>query len=135
MVPLPDLMNSRPLSSDINVVKEEFTTPFQNYTSTAFSSEITYPQIFPFSMESQDLLARTNEPTSFIDGFGPLDIASELGIGTQIPIGFPYFEPSGSCRIGTRDPFGNTTNPDSFFDNFPADMFDHIEPPPSPPEL
>ncbi|KAF7825161.1 transcription factor DUO1 [Senna tora] len=135
MVPLPDPMNSKPLNSYTNMVKQEFTTPFESYASTDLSSEIAFPQVFPFSMEGQDLLDRTSEPSNFIDGFGSLDIASELGIGAQIPIGLPFFEPSGNCNIGTRDSIGNPTNPDSFFDDFPEDMFDDMQPPPSPSEL
>ncbi|XP_028775896.1 transcription factor DUO1-like [Neltuma alba] len=93
MVPLQDLMNStNPSSSDtVNSIKEEFATSFESYMSTDISSGIGFPQIFPFSMESQDLfLARSNESAGFIDELGlvgdPMDDdASELGIGTQIP--------------------------------------------------
>ncbi|KAK4267856.1 hypothetical protein QN277_024584 [Acacia crassicarpa] len=150
MVTLPDLMNSTTTnpstscSETVTLIKEEFsTTPLESYMSTdIISSGIGFPQIFPFSMESQDLfLARANEPAGFIDGLGfgedPLvGDASELGIGTQIPfLGFPnYYDSSGSCRIGTRDSnVYNPTNPESFFDDFPDDMFDHLQPPQSPP--
>lgn len=128
MVPLPNLINSKPQSTSIsntNVVKEgEITEPFQSYASNELitSEIITSSHIFPFSMESQDLLmTRANEPISFIDGFGPLD-----HIASEFPIGFPHFEPLGSS---------NPTNPDSFFDDFPTDMFDEIDQPPSPSEL
>ncbi|XP_054783144.1 transcription factor DUO1 [Prosopis cineraria] len=144
MVPLPDLMNfANPLSFDaVTSIKEEFTTPLESCMSTDMISQIGFPQGSPFSMESQDLfLARANESAGFADGIGvdPLeDYASELGIGTQIPFyGFPFNDSSGSCRIETRNPIGNPTNLDSVFGDFPDDMFDNLQPPPSPssPEL
>ena len=135
MVPLPDLIKPKLPSSDTNHFGQEF-TPFESYKST---EQITFPENpevqtdLTFSMGGQDLLTRIDDP-SFVDVFGPLD-ASEFGLGPQHPIGFPFFEPSGSCRIGSRDIFGSSKNCDSFFDDFPVDMFDHMEPPSSPSKL
>lgn len=138
MIPLPDLIlkSNQPLCSETSQVKQEF-TPFDEscYKST---EQITFPQIselqtdLTFSMGSQDLLTRIDEP-NFGDVFGTLD-SSEFGLGLQYPIGFPFFDPSGSCRIGTtRDTIDhNSKNSGSFFDDFPEDMFDHMEAPASP---
>ncbi|KAJ1439484.1 SANT/Myb domain [Sesbania bispinosa] len=134
MVPLPDLIKSLP-SSDTSLVEQEFITPYESYKTT---EQISFPQIsevqtdLTFLMGSQDLLPRIDE-SSFIDVFGPLD-TSEFGMGPQHPIGFPFFEPTtGSCRIGNT--IDNYKNGDSFFDDFPEDLFDHMEPPASPPKL
>ncbi|XP_061348815.1 transcription factor DUO1 [Gastrolobium bilobum] len=134
MVPLPDLIKFEMHSSDTNHVEQEF-TPFDSYNKS--TEQITFPQIselntdVTFSMGNQDLLARIDEP-NFIDVFDPL-VASEFGIGPQHSIGFPFFEPSGSCRIGTRDTIDNSKNSHSFFDDFPVDIFDDpMEPPASP---
>ncbi|TKY68954.1 Transcription factor GAMYB [Spatholobus suberectus] len=135
MVSLPDLIKSELPSSDTSHLEQEFTL-FENYRST---EQIDFPQIpelhndLTLPMESQDHLARIDEPC-FIEDFGPLD-ASEFGIGPQHPLGFPFFEPPGSCRIGPRDAIDNCKNSDSFFDDFPVDMFDHMESPASPSNL
>lgn len=135
MVSLPDLMKSKLPSSATNQVEQEFTT-FESYNST---EQIAFPQVsefqtdLTFSMGSQDLLARIDEP-NFIDVFDPLD-ASEYGIGLELPIELPFFEPSGSTSIGTMDRIENSKNSDSFFDDFPVDIFDDMEPPASPSKL
>ncbi|KAK7386109.1 hypothetical protein VNO78_26070 [Psophocarpus tetragonolobus] len=137
MVSLPDLMKSQielPTSYTSHVEQE--LTPFESYKSTEQCQQISFPQIpelpnhLAFPMESQDLLPRIDEPC-FIEDFCPLD-ASEFEIGSQHPIGFPFFESPASYRIGTGDAIGNTKSCDSFFDDFPVDMFDHMDPPASP---
>ncbi|RZC02419.1 Transcription factor DUO1 [Glycine soja] len=135
MVSLPDLIKSELPSSDTIHVEQEFTL-FENYKST---EQIAFPQIpelqngLTFSMENQDLLPTIDEPC-FIEELCPLD-ASEFGIGPQHPIGFPFFQPPGSCRLGTGDAIDNSKISDSFFDDFPVDMFDHMDPPASPSNL
>ncbi|OIW01008.1 hypothetical protein TanjilG_16257 [Lupinus angustifolius] len=130
MVPLP--------SSDINHAEQEFITPFESYKNT---EQISFPQVpelktdITFSMESQDLLARIDEP-NFIDVFDPIHASSEYEIGVELPIGLPFFEPlSGNSGIGTRDRVENSKNSDSFFDDFPVDIFDDMEQPTSPSKL
>ncbi|XP_027337947.1 transcription factor DUO1 [Abrus precatorius] len=131
MVHLPDLIKSELPSSDTSHFEQEFTL-YESYKSTEY---IAFPQIpelqndHTFSMGSQDSYARIDEP-SFIEDFGPLD-ASEYGIDPQHAIGLPFFDPSGSCRIGTMDTIDSSKNSDSFFDDLPVDMFDHMEPPAS----
>lgn len=144
MVALPDLIikPEHPSTTDTisHIVEQEY-TPFESYNKKSTTEHIPFPdQVselqtdLTFSMGSQDLYARIDEPNLF-DVFGPLD-APEFGImGSQYPlIGFPFFDPSGSGRIGTRDAtIGSSKNSDSFFDDFPEDMFDHTEPPPGSP--
>ncbi|KAG5054912.1 hypothetical protein AAZX31_03G100600 [Glycine max] len=135
MVSLPDLIKSELPSSDTIHVEQEFTL-FENYKST---EQIAFPQIpelqngLTFSMENQDLVPTIEEPC-FIEDLCPFDV-SEFGIGPQHPFGFPFFEPPGSCRFGTRDAIDNFKISDSFFDDLPVDMFDHMDPPASPSNL
>ncbi|RDX78109.1 Transcription factor DUO1, partial [Mucuna pruriens] len=131
MASLPDLIKSElPSCSDTSQVEQEFTL-FESYKSIEQNQQIAFPQIpelhndLTFSMGSQDLLARIDEPCFIEDLIGPLD-ASEFGT---------FFEPPGSCRIVTWDAIDNSKDCDSFFDDFPVDMFDHMEPPPSPSNL
>lgn len=118
MVPLPDLIQSEKPSSETSHVEQDL-TPFESCKST---ENIPFPQIselqtdLMYSMGNQDIF----EPNLF-DMFGPLD-SSEFGM-VPFPQPIPFFEPSSSKNI------------DSFFDDFPVDMFDHImeEPPPTSP--
>ncbi|XP_047181474.1 transcription factor DUO1 [Vigna umbellata] len=136
MVSLPDLIKSELPSSDPIHVEQGF-TPFESYNSSEQIQQISFPQIpelqhdLTFPMGSQDVLARIDEPY-FVEDYCALDDASEFGIGLQHPIGFPFFEPPGSCRIETRDTIDKFKSSDSFFDDFPMDMFDHMDPPASP---
>lgn len=136
MVSLPDLIKSELPSSDPIHVEQGF-NPFASYNSSEQIQQTSFPQIpelqndLTFPMGSQDVLARIDE-SYFVDDYCALDDASEFGIGLQHPIGFPFFEPPGSCRIETRDTIDKFKSSDSFFDDFPMDMFDHIDPPASP---
>jgi len=136
MVSLPDLIKSELPSSDPIHVEQDFTL-FESYNSSEQTQQISFPQIpelqndLTFPMGSQDVLARIDEPY-FVEDFFALDDASEFGIDLQHPFGFPFFEPPGSCRIETRDTVDKFKSSDSFFDDFPMDMFDNMDPPPSP---
>ncbi|KAI4354740.1 hypothetical protein L6164_003584 [Bauhinia variegata] len=121
MVALPDLMNSNMLVSDTSILFPRIPKP---------ETDVTFP------MDNQDLIARTDE-ANFNDVFGSL-ANYELEIGSEFPFELSTFEPLGCCRMGRRDVVDNPANPESFFDDFPADMFDDMEPPlppPLPPEL
>ncbi|KAK9273441.1 hypothetical protein L1049_018251 [Liquidambar formosana] len=135
MVPLPDLVNPDLLSFEANMCPLEFIStekiPCNESQSQFLFPQLPQPQpVLPFSPESQELVARLEDP-NFMDVFGPGD-ASEIVNGGQIPFGLTFFEPEGSCRNGRRKQNDNPVTPDSFFDDFPTDMFDHIEPLPSP---
>ncbi|KAM3700910.1 hypothetical protein ACJW31_05G133800 [Castanea mollissima] len=85
-----------------------------------------------FSPESQELLAKLEDPNIF-NMFGTLD-ACELGNGAQLPIGAQLFEPVGSCRSDAKENIDNPITPNNFFNDFPTDVSDHIEPYQSPSE-
>ncbi|KAK7350414.1 hypothetical protein VNO77_09033 [Canavalia gladiata] len=135
MVPLPDLIKYEVPSSDTSHVEQEFTL-FDSYQSSEQNALPQFTELennLTFSMGSQDLLARIDEP-NFIEDFGPLE-ASEFGIDPRHAIGFPFLESSGSCRFGTKDTICNYKSSDHFFDDFPVDMFDDMEPPATPSKL
>lgn len=91
------------------------------------------PQTQPplmLSPDSQELVARLDDP-NFFNVFGDRDIVSqEMGNGAQLPLEPTFFELEScrSCGKQKEDPM----TPDSFFDDFPTDMFDHMEPLQSP---
>ncbi|TXG62564.1 hypothetical protein EZV62_009558 [Acer yangbiense] len=122
MVPLPDLV--------INPKLMDFDTTKDHARVEDF--QISFPQVVPqpqldrtFSPGSQELLARFEDPY-FFDVFGPVDDAPpELAAVNQQPFLKP---PATCCGDGSE-------NPDAFFDDFPIDMFDQIEPLLSPSEL
>ena len=84
-----------------------------------------------FTSESHELLARLDP---YYDMFGPFD-DPKLENGPELPFGIPFIEPVESCRSGGKPEFDNSPTPDCFFDDFPVDMFDQIEPLPSPSDL
>lgn len=148
MVPLPELVNPKLLNFDTNIIHHELSLAEKNPCSESQEQIFPFSQIpdpqpdLIFSPESQELLARLEDHNIF-DMFGQLD-SSELGNAAQVlPIGPQLFEPVESCpsyeyhtggdrRNGVEEKIDSTITPDSFFDDFPTDVFDHIEPPPSP---
>nr|KYP39774.1 Transcription factor GAMYB [Cajanus cajan] len=120
MVSLPDLIKPELPSSHTTQFEQEFTL-FDSYENTEQNQHVAFPQI----PELHNDLAFSMDEPCFIEDFGPLD-ASEFGT---------FFESPGSCRIGTRDTVDNSRNSDSFFDDFPVDMFDHMDPTESPSNL
>ncbi|KAI9181759.1 hypothetical protein LWI28_018305 [Acer negundo] len=115
MVPLPDLV--------INPKLMDFDTTTDH--ARVEDLQISFPQVVPqpqlditFSPGSQELLARFDDPY-FFDVFGPVDDAPpELAAVDQQPFLKP---PATCCGDGSE-------NPDAFFDDFPTDMFDQIDP-------
>ncbi|XP_057978853.1 transcription factor DUO1-like isoform X1 [Malania oleifera] len=83
--------------------------------------------------ESQELMARLEDPC-FLDVFGGRD-SEELG--NEKRLGF-FAVPSEGMGCyengGKKVKEEKLMTPDSFFDDFPTDMFDHIEPLLSPSE-
>ncbi|XP_010469183.1 PREDICTED: myb-related protein 305-like [Camelina sativa] len=76
--------------------------------------------LIPFSPESRELLARLDDPF-YYDILGPADSSEPLFALPQ-----PFFEPSPAprrCRHVSKD-----EEPDVFLDDFPADMFDQVDP-------
>ncbi|KAG6749301.1 hypothetical protein NC652_032575 [Populus alba x Populus x berolinensis] len=125
MMPLPPLVKSELPGCDANLVQYE---PM---------SGIPFPQIpqpqpdLVFSPESHELLARLDDPY-FLNVLGTID-APELGDTAPFSLGPPLFDPVTSCMNSPSD-VKNPVTPDTLFDELPPDMFDHIEPFPSPSE-
>nr|QSD99534.1 MYB family transcription factor [Melilotus albus] len=115
MVPLLDLKKSEQPCFDAKYVEEDFTPFNQSYNTT---EHVAFPRIPELQTDLTFPMERFDELNLF-DVFGPLD-ASEFGM-------VHFFEPFGICKI---DNFSG--NIDSFFDDFPEDMFDNIDPPTSP---
>ncbi|KAL0007632.1 hypothetical protein SO802_009134 [Lithocarpus litseifolius] len=137
MVPLTDLLKPKLVYFGKDLAHHELSQDEKN-SCTESQSQIPFSEIpqpkpeLTFSPESQELLAKLEDPNIF-DMFGTLD-ACELGNGAQVPIGAQLFEPVGSCRSDAKENIDNPITPDSFFDDFPTDVFDHIEPHQSPSE-
>ncbi|KAF5470005.1 hypothetical protein F2P56_010559 [Juglans regia] len=138
MVAIPDLVSPKLHNFNTDLIHHGF-SPADNNPCIEFQpqtplSEI--PQLQPhltiFLPETQELMDRVEDPSSIFDMFGTLD-SSGLGNGTKVSIGPQLFEPVGSFRNDANGKIGNPINTKgSFFDGFPTDVFDHIEPPPSP---
>lgn len=134
MVPLEDLIKPEKPSIDANYVEQDLTPFDQSYKDLApfdpsykSTEDIAFPQNPELQTDLTFPMSRVDEQNLF-DVFDPL-YSSEFGM-------VPLFEPSGSCRFGnmdTNDDF--STNIDSFFDDFPEDMYDHMDPPASPSNL
>ncbi|KAF5744277.1 putative Myb-like HTH transcriptional regulator family protein [Tripterygium wilfordii] len=100
--------------------------------------QVSFPQIpepqsgLIFSPESQELLSRLQDPY-FLDMFGQAR-APELGNGSQLSIGPPFYDPVVSCTSAAAmdGSSNNPATPFSFFDDFPDNVFDQIEKLPSP---
>ncbi|XWS32407.1 hypothetical protein CRYUN_Cryun23aG0156900 [Craigia yunnanensis] len=128
-----DLVNPE-LYTDANIAQLELLSRGENSYAEAqwqtFFPQIPQPQSYlTLSLESQDLLAKFEDPY-FSQVFAPLDVP-ELGSGH---VGQPLLEPVRSSGFGAREETDSPVTPDAFFDDFPADMFDHMEPLPSPSE-
>lgn len=127
-----DAAKMMPLASDM--IKQEFHEYDKSLLQIEAQPRIPGLQVqpeFTFSPESHELLARIEDPYLF-NVFGT-DVAPELGDGggSQLSLGPPLFDPIAGCVNSANDVKNNVT-PDTFFDDFPTDMFDQIEPLPSP---
>ncbi|OAY49387.1 transcription factor DUO1 [Manihot esculenta] len=122
-----------PLPFHADLVKTELPSYEANLAQMEAQTQIPFPEIsqnqpdLTFSPESQELLARLDDPFLF-NMFGAVD-APELG--AQPSLGPPLFGPVSSCINGGREARSPTTH-GTFFDDFPSDVFDNIEPLPSP---
>ncbi|NP_001306858.1 myb-related protein MYBAS2 [Jatropha curcas] len=124
-----------PYPFQAEAIKAELPDCDANLIDVDAQMQIPFPQIpqqqeqpeLTFSPESQELLARLGDPYLF-NVFGAVDVPE---IGAQLSLGPPFFDPVSSCMNGGRE-VRNPVTPDTFFDDFPTDMFDNIEPLPSP---
>ena len=125
MMPLPPLVKSELPGYDANLFQ------YEPMSGIPFPQILQPQQDLVFSPESHELLARLDDPY-FLNVLGTID-APELGDTAQFSLGPPLFDPVTSCMNTPRDA-KNPVTPDTLFDELPPDMFDHIEPLPSPSE-
>ncbi|KAK2993553.1 hypothetical protein RJ640_014589 [Escallonia rubra] len=135
MVPLPELvLNSNLLSFEPNILQLE-SSPVENKPCP--EPQLDFPQIaplqaddLPLTLESQEVITRFGD-ANFLNILASHTYASEI---VQLPYASSCFEPERGCQNGGQGEDENPVTPDSFIDDFPMDMFDHIEPLPSPSE-
>lgn len=124
MVLLPELVESKLITCEPQLILPESQLLIPFPPTLQPQSDLTFPS------ENQDILARLDDP--YFDMFGCQE--SKLESAAQLLAGPPFLEPLGNCRNGgTRVKIDNSITPDCFFDDFPTDMFDHIDLLPSPP--
>ncbi|KAA8520463.1 hypothetical protein F0562_014719 [Nyssa sinensis] len=124
MVSLPDLVNPNLLNFEQNLLRLEFTPPGKNPWD---DSQLHVPFTTIPALQSVP-----GDP-NFLNAMGHAD-ASEFGNAAHLPHVQPYFGQERCHQGDGRGENDNPVTPDSFFDDFPTDMFDHIEPLPSPSE-
>ncbi|KAG7013825.1 Transcription factor DUO1, partial [Cucurbita argyrosperma subsp. argyrosperma] len=123
---LPDLYRPKLLGFGQDFLQPEF-NPFP-ITIKSDPQTNFHPLPLGSTFSSQGLLHDPN-----IDVFlEPLDV-SQLDNEVQFPFGLQFYEPMGRCSSHdvVRE---NVENPESFFNEFPADILDQIELLPSSPE-
>ncbi|XP_059302850.1 transcription factor DUO1-like [Lycium ferocissimum] len=118
VVPLPDLVNPNSIPFESNLLQLDF-TPTDQKKLGIIESHIQTD--FALPLENQEF-----PMPSFIDVFGHEFNGSELD-NVQVPL-VPCAE-----HVVKRE-IEKALTPDTFIDDFPLDMFDHIEPLPSPSE-
>ncbi|EOA26065.1 hypothetical protein CARUB_v10019483mg [Capsella rubella] len=113
---LPDLgikLEHQPFTFGTDLVLADFSDSHDDANQQA---------IIPFSPESRELLARLDDPF-YYDILGPADSSEPLFALPQ-----PFFEPSPAprrCRHVSKD---EEHDDDVFLHDFPADMFDQVDP-------
>ncbi|KAL5727911.1 hypothetical protein ACHQM5_001053 [Ranunculus cassubicifolius] len=130
MMPLlPDLMYPGLLSLEPNLSQLEFTPiekkPCMELPQPQFSfAQLPHPPTLdlPILPETNDQLA-----PALVDTGNLMDMFQD----TQAPVNLPFLGLRGNGRNGGRGDGENPATPDSFFDDFPTDMFDYIESLPS----
>ncbi|KAK6920362.1 hypothetical protein RJ641_016266 [Dillenia turbinata] len=132
MFQLPELGTTDLINFDASITQLEFPRKAENPSMDIESeSQNPFPQLpqlepdLALSPESQELIARLEDP-SFVEVFGPRDLL-ELGTGENLSIDLPVLEVQESYASNETKESVNTVTPDTFLDDFPTDMFDHIE--------
>ncbi|OVA04675.1 SANT/Myb domain [Macleaya cordata] len=126
MVALPDLVKPSSLNLEPSLPEIEFPS-IERKPYIDLLPQFSFPQLpepvldLPLLSENQDLV---------LDVFGHREI-SEPENGSQFSVGLPFFGLGNSDRNNVKGEGDNPTTPDSFFDDFPTDMFDYMEPLPS----
>uniref|UniRef100_A0A803LIB7 Uncharacterized protein n=2 Tax=Chenopodium quinoa TaxID=63459 RepID=A0A803LIB7_CHEQI len=107
---------------------------YYNHTDLQLLEMPSFPSIppfqtdFPFLPETQELIDRLDY--SFFAPFGYINEPALINDGVHLFSCFGGGGMNGETRVKRED---NHAAPDSFFDDFPSDVFDEIEPLPSPP--
>ncbi|XP_068644924.1 transcription factor DUO1-like [Aristolochia californica] len=140
MVDLPDLISPNPLHMHTDCPSLEITPIDQNpYLEHPLplpppQLQFPFPQLpeppplgIPLPPEGQDLCQGFVDPI-FSDVFGCHNPGSENDL--RFPSGFPALELD-TGQNGVKLEEKNPSTPDSFFDDFPTDMFDYLESLPS----
>ena len=132
LVGLPDMVEPNLPAFETNLFQLQFNhgdqkSPCMEESQSQFSfPHLPQPQpVLTLSPESQELVARLDNP-NFFDVFGDQGVSQELGNGAQLPVEPTFFELESCKSCGKLKE--NPMTPDSFFDDFPTDMFDHMEP-------
>lgn len=135
MVLLPELMHPNTLNYEQGFLPPEFDL-IDKKPCIETPSQLPFPQIpnfqseFTLSLENSEVVTRLEDP-NYLEAFESSN-SSELG-SVQLPVMPTCFESErSSTQIATRCEHGNPVTPDIFVDDFPIDIFDHIEPLPSP---
>ncbi|KAK4344875.1 hypothetical protein RND71_035051 [Anisodus tanguticus] len=119
LVAMPDLVNPNSIAFEQHLLQLDFSTPNEKKLGIE-SSHIQTD--FPLPLENQEFPPMPN----FIDVFGHEFNSSEL-YNVQVPL-VPC------AKNVVKREIEKPLTPDTFIDDFPLDMFDHIEPLPSPSE-
>ncbi|KAK1306148.1 Transcription factor GAMYB [Acorus calamus] len=124
VVQLPDLEPGlpvlEPIDADVNPCFDDPMNFLPSFPQLAQPPEMEFPPL----VENHDLIAGLDCDMSFSDLFGN-QRGLESGDGQQFPFEVPFFGPEKEVQnCGTRRGGGDLGTPDSFFDDFPADMFE-----------
>lgn len=131
LVGLTDIVESNLHAFETNLFQLHFNHVDLKSPCMESQSQFPFPHLpqpqpaLTLSPESQELVARLDNP-NFFDVFGDQDVSQELGNGAQLPVEPTFFELESCKSCGKLKE--NPMTPDSFFDDFPTDMFDHMEP-------
>ncbi|XP_058213546.1 transcription factor DUO1-like [Rhododendron vialii] len=136
IVPQPDRIKSDLIRCDQQLLDQsDFHLAVAKNLVDDSHPQFTFPSIPDLQQDFPPAFA--NEvPINFLDEFGNVD-ASEIGNIAQFPFAPSYLGPclGGNCASAGRGRNANSAIfPDGFFCDFPADIFDHMEPIPSPSE-
>ncbi|GKV33868.1 hypothetical protein SLEP1_g42316 [Rubroshorea leprosula] len=136
MVPLPDLIKPEMLSMEIEFPILD-AAPIQMFPSTESSldyplSHLPQPQLdFPvLPLPPFEGLAPKPSDHGFQDMFEHQE-GSKSKNEQKLLTKLPSVGMEGNAQVAKKEDRGNPETPDSFFDEFPTDIFDYLEPLPS----
>nr|DAD47714.1 TPA_asm: hypothetical protein HUJ06_017651 [Nelumbo nucifera] len=129
MVPLPDLVNPNLLNLGTNNLTQLEYTPMEKKPCVDPLSQFPFPQLpqppldlpLPLLPESQELA-----DTNLLNVFSRQMASEPDEDGPQLPLGLLSFGSEVNSQNSGRGD-DNPAMPDSYFDDFPTDMFDYLE--------